>query len=115
MSKTINETEDETEDKNEWWENIWILSLFFPIVYFICELKGLKSSRLKKDVTDIIDLWFQFLGLMILWLGMYFALLMWVYHMITDTTVLIVSGSIIAAILIFLVIPIVTLNFYIKK
>ena len=111
MSKAINET----EDKNEWWENIWILSLFFPIVYLICELKGLKSSYLKKDVTDIIELWFQFLGLMFAWSGMYFAVLMWVYHMITDTTVLIVSGSIITAILIFLVIPIVTLNFYIKK
>ena len=110
----MNKTSNATEDKNKWWENIWILSLFFPIVYFICELKQLKSSR-KKDITDIFDLWFQFLGLMLAWLGMYFALLMWVYHLITNTTVLIVSGSIVAAILLFLVIPIITLNFYIKK
>lgn len=112
----MDKTSNATEVKNEWWENIWILSLFFPFVYLICELKGLKSRRLKKDVTDdIIELWFLFLGLMLFWLGMYFALLMWVYHMITNTTVLIVSGSIVAAILLFLVIPIITLNFYIKK
>lgn len=111
----MNKMIDETEDKNEWWENIWIISLFFPIVYLICELKSLKSSSLKKDVTDIIELWFQFLGLMIAWLSIYFALLMLVYHMITNITVLIVSGSIVAAILIFLVIPIIALNFYVKK
>ena len=111
----MNKTIDKTEGKTKWWENIWVVFPFFPIVYLICELKWLKSSYLKKDATDIIDLWFQFLGLMILWLGIYFALLMWVYHMIIDTTVLIVSGSIVAAILLFLVIPIITLNFYIKK
>ena len=111
----MDKTSNATEVKNEWWENIWVVFPFFPIVYLISELKRLKSSRLKKDVTDIIELWFLFLGLMLFWLGMYFMLLMWVYRMITNTTVLIVSGSIVAAILLFLVIPIITLNFYIKK
>lgn len=111
MNKAIDKTEDETK----WWENIWAVFPFFPIVFLISELKWLKSSHLKKDVSDIIELWFSFLVLMLFWSSMYFALLMWVYHMIINTTVLIVSGAIIAAILIFLVIPIITLNFYIKK
>lgn len=109
---------DVPEEKDPWWESLWFVIPIFPIIYIIDELKTLKkyfehSERFKDE--DVFELWFQFLGLAVLWLMSYFGIAMLIYHMITNPVVLVTTCSIIVAILLFIVIPIKLINWYIKK
>lgn len=106
---------DTPEEKDPWWESLWFVIPIFPIIYIINEIKSLKRySKSSKD-EDVFELWFQFLGLSALWLGAYIGIATLIYHMITDGVVLVVTCSIIAVVLLFIVIPIMLLNWYIKK
>lgn len=109
---------DVQEEKDPWWESLWFVIPIFPIIYIIDELKTLKkysehSERFKDE--DVFELWFQFLGLAVLWLMSYFGIALLIYHMITNPVVLVTTCSIIVAILLFIVIPIKLINWYIKK
>lgn len=109
---------DTPEEKDPWWESLWFVIPIFPIIYIIDEIKTLKkysehSERFKAE--DVFELWFQFLGLSALWLMSYFAIAMLIYHMIINPVVLVTTCSIIAAVLLFIVIPIKLINWYIKK
>jgi hypothetical protein len=106
---------DIQEEKDPWWESLWFVIPIFPIIYIIQELKSLKRYPNNAKDEDVFELWFQFLGLAVLWLMSYFGIAMLIYHMITNPVVLVTTCSIIVAILLFIVIPIKLINWYIKK
>lgn len=106
---------DVPEEKDPWWESLWFVIPIFPIIYIINELKSLKRYPARCKDVDVFEVWFQFLGLSALWLGGYIGIAILIYHMITNPVVLVVTCSIIVAILLFIVIPIKLINWYIKK